>query len=279
MAPSSHTTLDGRTKPRTRINFGRRTNRIGLLRASGSFASRRGLNRANGHSRAAARCRVSRRVAVSPRARAVGEARFRNRTSGLSDRVGVRFARRGTPARRRVSGVWVATVGHGRSRGLFTAGALTRSSVRVTRSLGSSRAPCWGHQHRSRQSVASPSRRLAGHPKCRGLFAQSRRGMAHSDIRVTRSVRGERPERFTSHRSGFVTVGITTRRSAGHSRVVALSGVLVSRAHSKDRPTRKWSRRAQRSGAILSPRRAAHLQRRTLFSAFRADRSWKTPQG
>ena len=35
------------------------------------------------------------------------------------------------------------------------------------------------------------------------------------------------------------------------------------RAHSKGRPTRKWSRRARRSCAILSPRRAAHLQRYT----------------
>jgi len=90
---------------------------------------------------------------------------------------------------------------------------------------------------------------------------QSRRVMTHSDIRVTRSVRGERPERFTCHGSGLLTVGVTTRRSAGHSGVVALSDVLVSRAHSNDRPTGKWSRRARRSCAILSPRRAAHLQR------------------
>jgi len=34
-------------------------------------------------------------------------------------------------------------------------------------------------------------------------------------------------------------------------------------AHSTGRPTRKWSRRARPSCAILSPRRAAHLQRYT----------------
>ena len=37
----------------------------------------------------------------------------------------------------------------------------------------------------------------------------------------------------------------------------------LKRAHPKGRPTRKWSRRARRFCAILSPRRAAHLQRWT----------------
>ena len=34
-------------------------------------------------------------------------------------------------------------------------------------------------------------------------------------------------------------------------------------AHSSGRPTSKWSRRARRSGAMVSPQRAAHLQRWT----------------
>ena len=134
---------------------------------------------------------------VNSRHRAVGEAKCRNRASGLSTYGGVRLARRGTRARRRVSGVSGNFSGTVDAAGLFTAGASIRSSVSVTRPSGSSRTACWGHQHRSRQSVASPSRRLAGRLKRRGLFARSRRGMAHSDSRVIRSVRGERPEHFT----------------------------------------------------------------------------------
>ena len=50
--------------------------------------------------------------------RAVGEAKGRLRASGLFAHVGVRLARRGIRARRRVSGVWGQPVGHGRRRGV-----------------------------------------------------------------------------------------------------------------------------------------------------------------
>ena len=181
-------------------------------------------------------------------ARAVGEADSGCRALGGSDPVGVRRAHRGAPARRRVSGVRSAGRARSTPRGCSTpAPAFVRavSVTRVVRLVSNGVLEVTGIG--CGQSVASPSRRLAGHPKYRGLFARSRRGMAHSDSRVIRSVRGERPERFTCHGSGVVTVGVTPRRSAGHSRVGALSGVLVSRAHSTDRPTRKWSRRARRS--------------------------------
>jgi hypothetical protein len=50
------------------------------------------------------------------------------------------------------------------------------------------------------------------------------------------------------------------RAASGHSTVIALASVAKKGAHLTDRPTRKWSRRTRRSCAILSPRRAAHLQ-------------------
>ena len=69
---------------------------------------------------------------------------------------------------------------------------------------------------------------------------------------------------FTCCGSGFGNGCVTPRRLAGGSRVLALSRTWSPViAHSSDRPTGKWSRRARRSGAILSPRRAAHLQRWT----------------
>ena len=95
------------------------------------------------------------------------------------------------------------------------------------------------------------------------LRTQSCRAGTPSDSRVTRLVRGERPERFTYHHWGFANSGVGPRRFTGHSTVVAHSSVSVSRALSQGRPTCKWSRRARRSCAILSPRRAAHLPRYT----------------
>jgi len=197
---------------------------------------------------------------VNSRHRAVGEAKSRNRASGLFAHVGVRPARRGTPARRRVSGMSGKCCARSMRRGLFTAGASIHSSVSVTRSSGSSRTACWDHQNRSQQSVASPARRLAGRPKRRSLFAQSRAWL----IRIFGSPgpfaeNGRSVSRVTARVSS--PLGVITRRSVGHSCVVALSSVSVSRTHWKAGPTRKWSRRARPSCAILSLRRAAHLQR------------------
>jgi len=181
----------------------RRTDRFWLLRASGWFASRRDLIRAKGLSRAAARCRVSRRITGSTRARAVGEARFRNRASGLSDRVGVRRARRGTPARRCVSGVGGSGRAPSMPRGCSPPAPSFVRAVRSLGSLGSSRTACWGHQDRSRHRS---SRHRAAWRLIRNAVVSSQqpcRARAHSDILVIRSVRGERPECFCVSRLGF----------------------------------------------------------------------------
>jgi len=84
--------------------------------------------------------------------------------------------------------------------------------------------------------VVSPSRRLAAGSKRRGLFAQSCWASTHSAIRVTRSVRGERPECFTYDGLAFATVGVTTRRFTGGSDAGALASVS-SRAGSFDGPS------------------------------------------
>ena len=86
--------------------------------------------------------------------------------------------------------------------------------------------------------MASPSRRLAAGPTRRSLFAPIVWGGIHSDVQVTPSGRGERPERVTCHDPGFATVGVTTRRSAGRSNVLLLSNVVVA-DRSFERPSNK----------------------------------------
>ena len=96
-----------------------------------------------------------------------------------------------------------------------------------------------------------------------GLFARCV-GTGRPRARVTRSLRGERPERFTWDGSGFARAGVSFRAALRMIRTSWLSRACRRAvAHSTGRPTRKWSRRARRSCAILSPRRAAHLQRWT----------------
>ena len=153
----------------------------------------------------------------------------------------------------------IATVGHRRCFGVvqrrrhYSFGRVDRSGrcVRLDPQPEVTRK-------RSRQSMASPSRRLAAHPKRRNLFTPIVSGQTHAGIRVTRSVRGERPERFTSHGRGFAIGG-------GHQAPLggSLGGPGSSRtwsaaiAHSTDRPTTKWSRRA--SPSVQSCRRGARL--------------------
>jgi len=67
------------------------------------------------------------------RHRAVGEAKCRNRVSGLFAHVGVRLVRRGTPARRRVSGVSGKCRARSRPRGYLPSAP---AFVRACRSLG-----------------------------------------------------------------------------------------------------------------------------------------------
>ena len=85
---------------------------------------------------------------------------------------------------------------------------------------------------------------------------------AQSTTGVTRGARGERLVMPYCRLSGFTLAGVAARRSAGCSSVGSLSGIRVRESLTRPaRPTRKWSRRARRSCAILSPRRAAHLPR------------------
>ena len=103
------------------------------------------------------------------------------------------------------SAACIATVGHGRRRGVIH--RRRQHSFELCRSLGSSgssRAACWGHRHQSRQSVASRSRRLAAHPRvaapsraswCRGLIrrtAQHANGADAPDGLVRSCHRGAR---------------------------------------------------------------------------------------
>ena len=146
--------------------------------------------------------------------------------------------------------------------GWFTAGANIRSSRWVTRVV----ALVSNGRLRSPESVAAGGgvaiAPLGSSSKRRSLFGQSSRAMTCSDIRVTRSVRGERPQGCTWHGSGVVTVGVTTRRSAGHSCVVARSGVFVHE--------NQFERTAQHANGADAPgrlvrschrARAAHLLR------------------
>ena len=181
---------------------------------------------------------------------------------GLSDHVGVRLAHRGTSEGRRVRGATsqltgtVATVGLFRRRrppsferlGHSGCGARLERRAEVT-GIG-------------RASVASPSRRLARHSNRRGPFVPSSRARTHSNIRVVRSVR-RTAGAFHMARFGC---GHRWRHHAPLHGSFGRSGSRVrafrqERAPSRGRPTRKWSRRARPTCAILSPRRAAHLHR------------------
>ncbi len=255
--------LDGRTKNKNTNQSHEERNRIGLLRASGSFASRWHSSRANGSSRAAAaRCRVPFRRWCQLGARAVGEATCRCRAFGI-----VRSCRR----RARTS--WLSRTAARQRReprlsgsvddaGLLNAGTSIRSSLPVTRVAGlvskrraevtsRDRGRRWW-RHRAawrliRNVVASSPNRVGS-----GLMPTfgSPGGFAENGRRVSRITVWRSPP-LASPRAAWRVV-----RTSEISRVVPRA-----LAHSTGRPTRKWSRRARPSCAILSPRRAAHLQR------------------
>ena len=91
--------------------------------------------------------------------------------------------------------------------------------------LGSSRRAVEGHRIGSWLSVAfpAPQRGWFNTPGLlRGAIVQ-----AQSESGVTRPVRGERLASSTCRVSGSATAGVAMRRSAGQSRVVALSNVGV----------------------------------------------------
>ena len=175
--------------------------------------------------------------------------------------VGVGFARRSTPARRRGRDVGRNSRARSMLRGCSPAPAFVRT-CRLLGSLGSSRTACWGHQNRSWPSVASPSRRLAGHPKRRGFFAQSRRGMAHSAIWVTRSVRGERPEYFQVSGFGFCHRWRHLRAARRVIRASSPSSAFsVTKTNSNGPPNNKMEPTRLTVRAIMALRRAAHFER------------------
>ena len=126
--------------------------------------------------------------------------------------------------------------GSGDDAGLLNVGASIRSSVPVTRVVGL----VSNGVLRSPEAIAAlggvASVPLGADPKRRGHFVQSCWARTHADIRVTRSVRGERPECFTYHGLAFATVGVTPRRVTGGSDAVALASVS-SRAGSFDGPS------------------------------------------
>jgi hypothetical protein len=177
----------GRTGETKNIgSLGRRRNRIWLLRASGSCASRRYPLRANGRARAAARgtgpasadCswrQPSNRCACRRQARPRSEScvgvvragRYSNRNE------------RGSLARRRVVGKSRRQSGTRRRTGYLRASAIIRSP-RVGLSPGRARLArrTGRRRHEVGRSIASVPRRSAGSPSRRGSFG--RRGLARA---------------------------------------------------------------------------------------------------
>ena len=181
---------------------------------------------------------------VNSRTRAVGEAKCRHRASGLSDHVGVRLARRGTPARRRVSGMG----GNRRARSMPRGySPLAPAFVRVCRSLGR-RA-----RLERRVGVTSIDR---GNRWCRHRAAWRliRNVMASSPDRVGPGLMRTfgSPGRFAANGGSVsrITAGVSPplvspRAAWGVARTSPISrAVPQAIAHSTGRPTRKWSRRA-----------------------------------
>ena len=147
--------------------------------------------------------------------------------------------------------------------GSFTAGAIVRSSVSIPRVVearlercaevtGIGRGSRW-RRHRAAWRLIRYVTASSHQPCGAGT---------HSDIRVVRSVHGKRLEllgvlRFgCRHRFASARAAFRVARTSGRSR--RWSSQIV---HSKGRPTTVWSRRARRSCAIMSPRRAAQTER------------------
>ena len=142
VARGSFVTLDGRAKPRTLNHSDDEENAF-------SCSGHRGRLHHVGVCFARIGALGRRRAAGSPfgrrrqlGARAVGEAKFRCRAFGWSDHVGVRRARRGTPARRRVSGVSREVRTPSTPRGCSTPAPSFVRACRYLGSLDSSRTPC-----------------------------------------------------------------------------------------------------------------------------------------
>ena len=171
--------------------------------------------------------------------------------------------RSGSFAQRRGGGATRGPVGHRRrDRGVDTpAPAFVRAGGWLA-SLGPSRTTGQGHRIGSQRRWRSPLAatrlvRYAGTPS---------RGCSEGSCRDTgQAIRS--PRRAGEFHMPWVGLGHRWRHRA------PLGGSTEGRGsperfvdefpHSTGRPTRKWSRRARPSCAILSPRRAAHLQRWT----------------
>jgi hypothetical protein len=125
--------------------------------------------------------------------------------------------------------------------------------------------------------------RLERRAEVTGIDRGSRCRRHRAAWRLTRNVVALRPNRVGPDSFGHSGHQVGVRRTAGafhvsrfgirhrrrdhaplggsFERLRSLARFRRAIAHSTGRPTHKWSRRARRSGAILSPRRAAHLQR------------------
>ena len=96
----------------------------------------------------------------------------------------------------------------------------------------------------------------------RGSFARPSYGLKPTDGSPEAfAVNGWRIPRVDV--SGCATAGVAQRRSAGCSRVVALSGARLDTAHLNGRSNTQMEPSRLTICAIMAPRRAAHLQRWT----------------
>ena len=226
-ARGSFATLDGRTKQRTRITQTktksyRAAPRIGVVCSMSDSRSREQAVSSGGARMAAfLRSAMSTRGMSRRRGHASlsGSGVYRSRSCPL--RTSWRFR---TAARRRRKPQ--------RAGPLDAAGLFRRlrhhSFEGDSRRLASSRTACRNHGIGcgTRCVAIAP---LSGSFETRGFFRTFVSGQALLGIRVTRSVRGERPECFTSHGSGFRHRCVAPRRFAGDSNLVALVGVSSSR--------------------------------------------------
>ena len=186
---------------------------------------------------------------------AVGKTTSFLRSRGYSDRVGVHFEPSGSFAQRRVSGDRTARVGRTSSgRAVHEPAPSFVRPVSALRAAGLVSCGVLNVIGFGVAAVGRPSsRRFAGGPSCRGSFGRRGLARARSAPGVPRWVRGTR--RLVV-RATVLGVGNGARRRAAWrvARTSSFSRTWSSPiVHSNGRPTSKWSRRARRSGAILSP--------------------------
>ena len=258
--------LDGRAKPRTSDHWDERRKGIGLLRASGSCASRRHPLRANGHSRAAARGTCSAaadwaRRQPSNRCAGRRQGPVPNLASGWFDPVGIQLE---TNVALWHGGAWSAREsrpsGTRRRTGLFTRRRHhSFAPCRLIARPGSSRA---AYRASSASGWARRSRAAWRIHCVVVVLADVSLARARSASGVPRWVRGKRRRVSRATASG-VGNGARRRRLAGRAQVLALSKVVVG-DRLFERPSNNGLEPSRPlSCAIMSLRRAAQTARWT----------------